>query len=354
MKLYSSATLIFSIWAISIFVLLYFGFSSIPRTDLFPGNFLRNLANWDGGHYLGIAQNSYAINSQYVFFPLFPLFINLVSRITGDFLTAGLLISLISTLLAINSLYQLVSLDFGKVFAPKVLLMFLSFPLSFHFLTVYSESLFLLLVITTFLFMRKRKLFLATITASLASATRLSGLAIVLSLIFSILLTEKINRKNWFVLLSPVGFLLYCYYLYNRTGDPFYFIQAESHFWQGGLVIPGSSFLYSLKQLLTPNFIVNNFRNLLDFLFATFGILMVIKVSKKLSLDYTIFSIVSLVLPFFSPTIVALPRYLLTIFPIFIVLSFIKNQYLITFYQFISLMLLSVYAILFINGYWVS
>lgn len=163
-----------------------------------------------------------------------------------------------------------------------------------------------------------------------------------------------VNKKNWFVIFSPLGFLLYCLYLYAKVGDPFYFIQAESNFWHGGLVIPGSALVYSLKQLLTAGFITNNFRNLLDFIFTLFGIITVWRVFKTLSLDYAIFSVASLVLPLFSPTIVAIPRYLLTIFPIFIVLSFTKNQYANLAYQIVCLMLLSVYAILFINGYWVS
>lgn len=354
MRLYLNVTIIYFIWAISVLAIFYFGFSSFPHSNLFPNNFFKNLANWDGGHYLAIAEYGYLVKSQYVFFPLYPMLINLVSKITGDFLSSGIVISMLSSFLAINLLYKLVLTDLGKDDGLKVLLVLLSFPLSFHFLTVYSESLFLLLSVATFLLMRKKKIFLATVTAALVSATRLSGLAVVLSLLLTIFLTAGINKKNWWVVFSPLGFLLYSFYLYNQTGNPFYFIQAESNFWQTGLVIPGSAIIFSFKQLLSPNFIVNNFRNLLDFLFVIFGILMVFRVWKTLSLDYTIYSIISLLLPLFSPTIVSIPRYLLTIFPIFVVLSFYRNQYFNIFYQFISLTLLSVYAILFINGFWVS
>lgn len=353
MKLYPNVIMIVCIWALSVFVVFYFAFSFLPRSNQLPGDFMKSLGIWDGGHYLEIAKNGYT-NSQFAFFPLYPLLINLISRITRDFLSAGLIISWVSVFLAVNLLYRLIKEDFGKQQATKVLLALLFFPLSFHFLTVYTESLFLFLTITTFIFARKKNYLMATISAILVSATRLSGLAVVVSLIFQVYFCEGINKKNWFVILAPLGFILYCVYLYIYTGDFFYFASAETHFWQSGLVLPGSAIIHSFKQLITPNFIVNNFRNLLDFLFVAFGIFMVWKTVKTLSLDLAIYSIISLALPLFSPTIVAIPRYLLTIFPIFIVLSLQKNQYLTVLYQTLSPMLLSVYAVLFINGYWVS
>ncbi len=353
MKLYSNVSIIFLIWLGAVLAIFYLGFSTLPQTDLFPGDFIKNLANWDGGHYLGIA-DGYDKPFQYVFFPLYPILINLVGKITGSFLIAGLVISLVSIFLAVNIFYSLVKSEFGKEHALKALLALIFFPLSFHFLTVYTESLFMLLTLATFLFARKKRFLLAAFFAALASATRLAGLATVLSLVLSVYLTEGINKKNWWVIFSPLGFLIYISYLYIQTGDPFYFVKGQSTFWHEGLVLPGSALVYSLKQILTTDSVMSNFRIILDFVFASFGIFTVWKVYKKLSLDYAIFSIVSLMLTMFSPTIVAMPRYLLTIFPIFIVWGFYKNQYINLAYQIIALMLLAIYAVLFINGYWVS
>lgn len=354
MKLYTNITIIFSLWALAIITTFYLGFTTLPKSGLFPGSFMQSFANWDGGHYLGIAEHGYTLKSQYVFFPLYPILINIVSKLTSGFLLAGILISAVSSFLAVNLLFKLISLDFQKPVAQRALLALLIFPLSFHFLAVYTESLFLLLVVCTFLFLRKKKYFWATIFAALVSATRLAGLAVVASLILSVIFTERINKKNWYIIFAPLGFLLYCLYLYNQTGDPFYFISAQSHYWNGGMVLPGSAVFFTVKQLLQPGFIVNNFRVLIDFAFALFALITVWRVTRRLSLDYAIYSIVSLGLALFSPTIVAIPRYLITIFPIFIILALQKNYYLSIAYQFICLMLLSVYAILFVNGYWVS
>lgn len=336
----------------AVLTIFYFGFSTLPHSGLFPNDFYKSLANWDGGHFLGIA-DGYDKAFQYAFFPVYPLLINLVSKLTGSFLTAGIFISVVSSLLAVNLLYQLVSIEHNRQIAKKAVLALFFFPMSFYFLTVYTEGLFFLLTVATFFFLRKRQLLLATTTAAVASGTRLAGLGVVLGLVSYVYLTEGISRKNWFIILAPLGFILYSFYLYQHTGDPFYFIQAEKY-WHRQIVVPGSVIFTSLQQLSIPGFIAQNFQSFLDFIFAILGISLVGKVWKKLSFDYAIFSLVSLSLPLFSPTLLAMPRYLLTIFPIFMIMAFYKNQYLIFAYQIFSLLLLTGFAILFINGYWVS
>lgn len=352
MKLYPNVSLIFCIWAVAIFTIFYFGFSVLPHSNLFPNDFVKNLSNWDGGHYLGIA-DGYDEAFQYAFFPLYPILINLISRLTGSFLSAGIFISVFSSFLAVNLLYQLVLLEFGKEHAKKTLLALLLFPMSFYFLTVYSEGLFLLLAVATFFFTRKNKIFMATITASLASGTRLAGLAVVLGLYIYIYQRGLLKKKNWFVIFAPLGFIAYSFYLYQQTGDPFYFLSAESH-WQRQIVIPGSAFFESFKVLTLPGYIAKNFNAFLDFVFTLFGIGIIWKAWRKLSIDYAVFAAVSFILPLSSPTLLAVPRYLLTIFPILIVLSFYKNQYLLFAYQIFSTLLLGVFAVLFITGNWVS
>lgn len=352
MKLYPNVTIIVCIWALSVLTIFYFGFSTLPKSGLFPNEFIRSLANWDGGHYLGIAEINYQ-KFQYAFFPLYPLAINLVSKITGSFLLAGILISALSSFFAFQLFYELISMEFGKQYAKRSLIALLIFPMSFYFLTVYSEGLFFLLTVSMFVALRKGNLFLATVAASLASVTRLAGLALVLSLFANLYFMKKFNRKNWFVLFAPLGFIMYCFYLYQNTGDPFYFISAESY-WHRNLTVPGLAFISSFRQLIVPGYIPSNVNALFDFIFAIFGIGMVWRIWRKLSIDYAIFSSICLALPLFSPTILAVPRYLLTIFPIFIVAGMFKNQYAVFAYQMFSLMLLATFAVLFINGYWVS
>lgn len=353
MKLYSNVSVVFLLWALAVFAVSYFGFLSFPHADD-SSDFLKRLAIWDGGHYVQIAEFGYREKFQYAFFPLYPALINLLTKLIGNFTTSGVLISLLSTFLALHIFYRLITIDYGKQNAQKTLLALLFFPMSFYFLTSYTEGLFFLLSVLTFLSIRKNNFFLATLASAFASATRITGLGLAITLIVYVYLSGGFKKNNWFVLFAPLGFIAYSFYLYSNTGDPLYFIKAQSHFWNQGLVFPGSVLFHSFKQIITPNFLLNNFRDLLDLLFACFGIIMLWRVLKKLSIDYVLYSFFAFVLPLFSPTLAAFPRYLLTIFPIFLAFSFYKNTYITFFYQVICLMLSSVYTILFINGYWTS
>lgn len=353
MKLYPKISAFFFIWFVCMTVIFFFGFTNFPHSENFEPDFLKNLANWDGGHFLGIAKYGYIEKYQYAFFPLYPLLINIVSNLTRDYLTAALIISITCAFLTIHLLYGLVRLDFDKKIAQKVILLLLLFPTSFYLLTVYSESLFLFLTIGTYFFSRKKKLLLAIMFASLASATRLAGLAVAVGLLIEVLTTSGLSRKNWFVVFSFSGFLIYCLYLYKTIGDPFYFLVAEQH-WQRNIAIPIFGFWETIKSLSNPKFIINHFNTFLDLSFTIFGTGFVIRTFRFLPPSYSVYSLLSLLIPLFTPTLSSMPRFLLPIFPIFILVALTKKDYLIFAYKLISIMLLSAFAILFINGYWVS
>ncbi len=344
---------IFITWVVSIILVSFVGFSTLPHSGQFSNDFFTSFSNWDGGHFLGIARNGYSEKFQYAFFPLYPLAIRGLTQITQNYLISAILISIASTFLGLKLLYKLVRIYFDKRIAEKTILGLLFFPMSFYFLLVYSEGLFFLLVIATFYFLAKRKLFAATIFASLASATRLSGIAVVLGLLIEVITIYGVNRKNWFVLLSPLGFLIYCWYLYNQTGDPLYFAVSELH-WQRNITVPVISFWETIKSLTEVGFINSHFNVFLDLIFAIFGVGMVARTFRFLPPSFSIYSLLSVLLPLFTPTLSSMPRFLLPIFPIFIVLALNKNKNLFFGYQLISTMLLSIFATLFLNGYWVS
>lgn len=353
MKLYSNITYFFLIWFVSILVIFYFGFANFPHSSQFSSDFLKSFANWDGGHFLSIAEHGYLEKYQYAFFPIYPLLINALNSITHDYLLAALIISIISFYLTIHLLFNLVKLDFDRKIAQKAVLSLLLFPTSFYLLTVYSESLFLFLTVATFLSFRKNNLLMATLFAALASGTRLIGLAVAVGLLIEVLTTTGLNRKNWFVVFSFSGFILYCLYLYRQVGDPFYFFMAEQY-WQRSLTIPVYGFWETIKSLSQSGFIENHFNAFLDLIFAIFGVGLAIRTFRFLPPSYSIFSLLSVLLPLFTPTLSSMPRFLLPIFPIFIIVALIKKDYLNFAYQLVSILLLGAFAILFINGYWVS
>ncbi|MBI3103784.1 hypothetical protein HYZ05_02500 [Candidatus Daviesbacteria bacterium] len=353
MKLYPNVTIIFLIWILSVFAIFYFGFLSFPNSGNFSRDFFQSLSNWDGGHFLSIAENGYQEKFQYAFFPLYPMLIRLVNQIIGNYNLSAILISITCIFFATQLFYRLVSFDFSKMLAQRCILFLLFFPTSFYFLVSYSESLFLLLTVLTFYFLRQKKLFLATAAAILVSATRLVGLAVVLGFLIEVQLVYGFSKKNWYVLFAPLGFAAFCIFLYTKTGDPFYFTVAENH-WQRSLSLPGVGFWEGIKGLVNGQSIKSYPNVVLDLAFAIFGLGLALRTWRFLPMSYSIYSLVSIAIPLLTPTLSSIPRFLLPIFPIFIVLALVKNEYVKLFYQVIALMLLSVLAILFINGYWVS
>lgn len=353
MKLYSNITFIFLIWAFAIFMIFYFGLLAFPNSGTFSKDFFQSLSNWDGGHFTGIAKDGYRENYQYAFFPLYPITIKFVNFFVGNYNLSAVLISVGSIFFALHILFKLISLDFGRKLAQNTILFLLFFPTSFYSLVGYSESLFLFLTVATFYFLRQKKLFWATVAAIMVGATRFVGLAVILGFLLEIQISLGFNKKNWYVLFAPLGFLSFCLYLYLNTGDPFYFLTAESH-WQRTLSLPGLNFWQAIKGLINPGSFSSNPNVVLDLTFAIFGLGLTFRSLRFMPISYSVYSLISIAIPLFTPTLSSIPRFILPIFPIFIVLALVKNEYVKLFYQIISLMLLSILSVLFISGYWVG
>lgn len=321
-------------------------------------NYFDKWANWDGGHFLGIAEHGYKMQ-QTVFFPFYIMLISLLFRLGIPSLWAGLLISHISTLIALFLLYKLCLLDFGKPIAKKVILSLLIFPTSFYLVSVYSESLFLALTLASFYFARKNNFLLASTFAGLSSVTRLAGVAVIAGIFVEYFLDRNLNKIKSinfiYLLLSFLPLLFYMYYQNNLFGNPLSFISSESS-WNRHISMPWDApigyFRYILSSLLSP---FGNFsRTFSEFMFFLLFVFCLIYSFTKLRFSYTIFFLISLLLPLFSGTLIAIQRYGLTIFPIFFILANIKNEVLVTLGIILSISMLAIYSTQFINWYWVT
>lgn len=202
-------------WRIILLFITYFGLSLLPKTVSHneiswatpSTDYFLKWANWDGGHFRGIAENGY-LTFQVVFFPLYPLLIKTLMLISIPSLWGGLFISNFSIILALFFLYKLVNLDFEKSIARKVIFITLAFPTAFYFGAVYSESLFLLLTVSSFYFTRKKKWVAALILASLAAITRFTGLIVILCVALEYYLkTDQIPspREYWSSFLNRIA-----------------------------------------------------------------------------------------------------------------------------------------------------
>jgi mannosyltransferase PIG-V len=191
------------------------------------GNFL---ARWDTFWYLDIASRGYHWNGNpleqqnVVFFPLFPLMMRAVgTAIGGHLLPAGLLVSLAAFLAALCWFWRWTTERAGPEAATGAVWLLSAFPHAIFFSAVYTESLYLLIVVCACYYAERRLFWRSAAIGLLAGAVRPNG--ILLSLPIAVIAFVKNRERGHLIprsaaVLAPVaGVLCFSAYLAWRVGD---------------------------------------------------------------------------------------------------------------------------------------
>ena len=317
-------------------------------------------ANFDGVHYLGIAAKSYFAQFTQAFFPLYPLLIRILTGFIHNSNLNGLLISNFSFLACMAVFYRLLRLDISDVQAKRSLLLLLVFPTSFFFGSLYTESFFLLSVLLSFYFARRRRFILAGICGALASATRVLGVLLIPALLIEYFSSSRRSRWGWAMALLPAaGLLLYMYYLNVSFHDPLYFLHAQPAFGaqRSGekIILLYQVFWRYLKMLVTvPVTTLIYYTVSQEFLSAVIFLFLSLLSFRFIRRSYAVFGILAYVLPTLIGTFSSLPRYALILFPAFMLLGRIKSRTLRYAIYATSCLLLAINVVLFTRGYWVA
>lgn len=369
----------FLLWRLALIVVALLGSTLIhPRIGYIFSNktsfvcsLLSHYANFDGIHYMSIAKYWYGnifTYNLYAFFPLFPLIMQKFD-LFGDLLMSSLFISHLFLFLAIIVLTKLLRLDLNEKQTRLTLFLIAIFPTAFFFGAVYTESLFLFLSVSSFYFSRRKNFPLACIFAMFASLTRLSGIflwpALILEFISSNSDDLKKTIKNhllpW-LLLPPLGLLYYMDYQFKKTGDWLFFLHSQPGFGANRavdkLILLHQVFFRYIKMIIytQQKFDPLYVTVFLEFLIGVLFLVLILKIFQRLRPSYAWYSLLSYLIPTFTGTFSSLPRYVLVLFPAFMVLSqfLIKHQNIRRFYVTTSMLFLIICQILFANGYFVS
>lgn len=322
-------------------------------------------ANFDGIHYLNIA--GYGYTNQARFFPLLPISINILSAPFISIFNSPLTIFFISFLfvnlvfiLALWIFKKLIELDFSKEISNRSIYYLLFFPTSFFFVSIYSEGLFLLLTLLAFYFARKKKWFLSIIFAMLLMITRFVGIAILPALLYEFFISEGIKvKKLALFLLSPLGLVIYSLFNYGKWHNFLYFIQAQGELGNNRTVtqivlFPQTIYRY-IKILVTVPINYEWGIALLElFSFLLTAFLLYFAWKKKVRTSYLIFAFINFAITVSTGTFSGLPRYVITLFPIFIALALVKNKLFRLSYLIVAPILLFILLMLFSRGYFVA
>lgn len=321
--------------------------------------------NFDGKNYLAIAEYGYEVNKQLaVFFPLYPLLIRVFSfNLTFNPILVGLLISAVSTLVAVIVLYKLIQIEYSEKIATRSIALLLLFPTSFYLFAYYTEGIFLLFSVLFFWFIKKNNLFLASVFVFFATATRLVGLALIPPLIFEAYkIHKKENKIAWSVLISPLGFAFYAIFNYLKFGNPLLMITAQTsfrfgraidilspfHIFKGAVVKIISGPLPSYDSPFVYPVII------LEFLFAVYSLVILYFSFRKLPKSYFLYILFLIVLIFYSSALSSIGRYILVIFPIYVLLALTLPRKIFVVWSLISFFLLIFASSLFLRNYWIA
>ena len=160
------------------------------------------LRQWDGLWYKLIAEQGYGDPKQIAraaFWPLYPWLMGAGANVTGwSTDSVGYVISNLAFAGALVLLYRLVAIDFALPVVRRTVVALAFFPTAFFFQAVYTESLFLLLVVGALLAARTERWWLAGIVGALAALTRSYG--VLLGLPFAVLLIQqyRLEIRRWF------------------------------------------------------------------------------------------------------------------------------------------------------------
>jgi hypothetical protein len=313
-------------------------------------------ARWDSVWFLRIAERGYTVASHTdaAFYPLYPAMIAGVGRVLdGHYLVAGLLISLLASLAAVVLLHSLGERHLGADAATRTVLYLAVFPMSLFLVAIYSESLFLLFAIATFVLAERRKWFAAWTTVALALLTRAAGLALVPALVYIAWRSPDRRRALAGSIVPIILFASYPAYLGVHINDPWAFIRAQGH-WQrhlsplgplGGMWDGLRAGWAGIEQLASGSHTVNYWPavsahdssptrtaviNLSALAFLALFLYLSAVVWKKVGRPYGLYCFVGLAIPLSVPSsrwpLWSMPRFGLTLFPIFFALAIIGRR----------------------------
>lgn len=342
------------VWKIFILVVAFWAISAIrykPKFSAFNSSYGQRFpmivtiwGNFDGMHYLEVAQNGYK-PTLLPFFPLYPLAIRFFYGLNHySWILTAITLSHVAFFAMIPFLIWLAKkegLNLNLFF-----LLLLTFPTSFFFGAVYNDALFFFFATLTLFFSRKDAWILACLTASLATLTRLNGLALFPYLVTVMLMPKDANiletwevkkicldiLKNvsslfkkwqlWITVSIPLTFIGYLVFIQQTYGNWHLLFNAMDIWGQSSVVFPLQPIWRYLKIFVSISPTQLNFWvaaiELFFFLFYCVAICWSI---KKIFFPYWVFLFCSILIPALTGTYQGMPRYGLHLFPLFLILT---------------------------------
>jgi Gpi18-like mannosyltransferase len=312
---------------------------------------------WDAVHYIDIATRGY-LGTDMAFFPLYPLLIKLVGAFAGNHLIAGLLISNASFFFGLLFLYRLIEREYDRSVARRAIFYVSIFPTAVFFSAVYTESLFFMLTVASFYYMRAGRWWIAGAIGFLAALSRVEGVLLIVPFLMEWFSAMRARTASPFGVLAagliPLGLVTYMAYLWVLRADPLYFSHVQIH-WNRHLAFPWVSVINAFEKIAhsTTALLIANQSLEIAFTLLMLGVLAF--GWKSLRPSYIAYMALSILVPMSTSSLMSMPRFALVLFPMFVIFArWGERRWVNNLISAFSLPLLGLYTVLFANWYWVA
>ncbi|HLK99124.1 MAG TPA: mannosyltransferase family protein [Myxococcaceae bacterium] len=295
-------------------------------------------ARYDAGWYAHIATEGYSYTpgqqSPVAFFPTYPLAVRGITALGVDVFLAGVLLTMVCGVLALVLFTHWARAKADESTVRDAGLLLALYPFAFFLYgAMYSDALFLLLIVGAFLLLERGHLVPAVLLGVMATAARPVAPALVLGLLARRLEWKHERGQRWSVVdllpvLAATGLLLYILYLWRTFGEPMAFVKVQSA--QGWDQMPGwrtwakvrwaQSFSWGMKG--------DDFLRLAGHAAFSVGALALVwPTVKRLGWGYGLYSLAIVGLPTLSSKdFMGMGRYLLAAFPLFLTLALLLRE----------------------------
>ncbi len=310
---------------------------------------------WDTGWYLHLAAFGYIPNSgNTTFMPLYSWLIRGLVILTGNYLFAALIISNLAGLAVFFLLYKVANLEGSNSRTSLTVVVFFAlFPTAFFLFAAYTESTFLALVLGFWLAARRKAWLLAGLLGGWATLCRIQGVILsgVLAWLWLASLVEvhttgttplgqarkvvglvtsrsgwrnifaSLRSSVWVGLLLP--FLAFAgFSVAMRVLNLSSLTGTLNSFWYIQTVMPWTGLMLFVERLLTTHLILIDY---LDLIFLVIMLLLLVIGLRHLDPALTLYSFLTLTVLFMRGTpptlLMSFSRYLLVLFPAFLLLG---------------------------------
>jgi mannosyltransferase PIG-V len=317
--------------------------------------------HWDAVHYLNIAVYGYGtqgeFRNQIAFFPYYPGLIRALTLATGlPVVVSAIALSTVGSLAATILLYEIGRADGDASHARYAAVLFTVFPTAYFLLAPYSEGVYCAFAFGAALAVRRRGYWLTGLLGQLAAGTRLTGLALLPMVVAEAIGSRERGRRLATTLVAacliPIGFAMYLIINGLTLHDPLAFVGVQRARWYHSLSAPWSGFLAALRSISWrppwEKFTVG----VCEAVAGLGAYLTVLGSWLRLRPGDVAYAAALTVLVTFLPFWLSIPRYLLGMYPLFLLGGQIRHPLAQVGVLTVSIALLLLFTAAYTRGYW--